>query len=412
MQSFPLIKKNLSVSFVVLRGGGGHYTTYHALRLIIQQQKLPWKISVTFADTIAERLGQANKSLDIYKLFGTTSDEFYDWILQNGWTWFYVFLMRLNKLLIKINYEAGVKILEEDWHKQQPDLVVSVVPFFNKALWESLQRVKPGTPLVTILTDFADCPSHYWIEPETENYVVCPTQKAVEQARDLGVDKKHIIKTSGLVVQPHFYQPQNLDRRIERQRLGLEPDCLTGLVLFGANGSQEILEIAKRLEKFPQIQLIFLCGRNQKVASTLSENQLSQKRFVTTFTEEIPYYMHLADFFIGKAGNVSISEALVMNLPVIVERNFATLPQEKYAAQWIQENEVGLTIPSFKKIDKAVEKFIQSENFHRYRENVAAFNNRAVFEIPNILNNILSTQEQRTATDNYLSKSNSKVINK
>ena len=41
--------------------------------------------------------------------------------------------------------------------------------------------------------------------------------------------------------------------------------------------------------------------------------------FVEGFTKEVPYYMRLSDFFIGKPGPGSISEALAMKLPVLVE---------------------------------------------------------------------------------------------
>lgn len=393
-------EKKVLINILVLRGGGGHYATYNALRSVVEQQQLPWELSVTFVDAmaspavgIAESSKEQNKSLDISKLLGTISDKFYDYIQKNGLGWIHLLTIHLHKLLIKLKHNLDVSLLEENWCKQQPDLVVSVVPFHNKALWESLQKAKLDIPVVTILTDFADCPPAYWIEPKTKNYLVCGTEKAVEQAQDLGVDEEHIIKTSGLVIHPRFYQPILCNRRIEREKLGLDPDCVTGLVLFGANGSKVMLEIAKRLEYFQQkLQLIFLCGRNEEVALALREHKSLHKRLVVTFTEDIPYYMYLADFFIGKPGNVSISEALVMKLPVIVERNFLTLPQERYAADWIQEKQVGITIPSFRNIHKAVEKFIEPENFARYRANVAAINNQAVFEIPDILNQILTTR--------------------
>ena len=388
------------INVLVLRGGGGHYATYNALCSVVEQQKLPWELSVTFVDAIAECAKEQNKTLDISKFIGTSSDKFYDQIQKNGWGWIHLLTIHLHKVLIKLKHHLDVSLLAENWCQQQPDLVVSVVPFHNKALWESVQKAKPDTPIVTILTDFADCPPAYWIEPKTKNHVVCGTEKAVEQARDLGVDRERIIKTSGLVIHPRFYQPILCDRRLEKQRLGLDPDCVTALVLFGANGSKVMLDIAKRLEYFQQkLQLIFLCGRNQEVALALRKNKNLQKRLIVTFTEDIPYYMHLADFFIGKPGNVSISEALVMKLPVIVERNFLTLPQERYAADWIQEQEMGLTVPSFRNIHKAIETFIEPENFARYRANVAAVNNQAVFEIPAVLNQILAIHHQSVASN-------------
>ena len=79
-----------------------------------------------------------------------------------------------------------------------------------------------------------------------------------------------------------------------------------------------------------------------------------------------------------------------MKLPIIVERNFLTLPQERYAADWIQEQEVGIAIPGFRHICQAVEKLIEPKNMAHYRANVAAINNQAVFEIPKIVNKIIA----------------------
>ncbi len=107
------------------------------------------------------------------------------------------------------------------------------------------------------------------------------------------------------------------------------------------------------------------------------------------FTSEIPYYMHLADFFVGKPGPGSISEALAMRLPVIVECNAWTLPQERYNTEWIREREVGVVLKSFRDIDAGLGELLEPANFTRFRSNAAAIQNRAVFEIPDILDSLL-----------------------
>lgn len=393
-------KEKFLINVVTAEGGVGHYATCNAIRSIFQQSNTPYLISVTDISEIVNRLAKQKKTVNVYNLFGSSGEDFYIWLQKNNWTWLHPLQLRLDKLLTKLNYDVGVKVTEEYCREQQPDLVVSVVPVINKILWEGLQRAKPGIPLVTILTDFADCPPAFWLEPETGNYFVCGTEKAVKQARSLGVREERIIRTSGMVIHPRFYEPIECDRRTERQRLGLDPDCITGLVMFGGNGSKVMLEIAKRLECFKEkLQLIFICGRNEELAKALRESQGIQKRFVISFTEDIPYYMYLADFFIGKPGNISITEAMTMNLPVITERNVFTLTQERYCAEWIQHKEVGLVIRSFRNIQQAVEKFLEPENLARYRANIAAVNNRAVFEIPNILQQILANNYQTTVTE-------------
>ncbi len=81
-----------------------------------------------------------------------------------------------------------------------------------------------------------------------------------------------------------------------------------------------------------------------------------------------------------------------MKLPVIVERNAWTLPQERYNAEWIVQNQVGLVLPNFREIAKAVAELLQPENYSRFRAAAEAQNNRAVFEIPDILEKIMESK--------------------
>ena len=92
----------------------------------------------------------------------------------------------------------------------------------------------------------------------------------------------------------------------------------------------------------------------------------------------------------AKAGPGSISEAIAMHLPVVVERNAWTLPQERYNTEWILEKQVGVVLPSFRAIDAGLRELLDARNFTRFQANAAAIMNRAVFEIPEILARLLN----------------------
>ena len=51
--------------------------------------------------------------------------------------------------------------------------------------------------------------------------------------------------------------------------------------------------------------------------------------------------------------------------------------------------QVGVVLPSFREIDRGLAELLEPVNFARYRANAAAIKNRAVFEIPEILNSLL-----------------------
>ncbi|MDJ0795218.1 MAG: glycosyltransferase [Calothrix sp. MO_167.B12] len=407
MSHLPLYLRNvesnqkIKVNILTTRMGGSHYAAVNALCAMIEQQGRPWEIRITDIDQILDCASDHNLIFDpVKKLLGIPAYQMWNQILQKGWTWLQSPLLLLLKLLIKLYHQSLIKIFEGYWQQEQPDLVVSLVPLYNRSVWEGLQRVKPRTPYVTVLNDFVDCSPNFWFEPKINSYVVCGTEKAVEQAHCLGVAPGRIFPSSGMIIHPHFYEPIVAERRTSREILGLDPDCLTGLVLFGGQGSMVMLDICQRLERFRyKLQLIFICGRNEKLAKALHQSQSKLPRFVTTFTKDIPDYMHLADFFIGKPNSPSISEALAMKLPVVVERNLSNFVSDKYNTQWVQEKQVGLVIPSFRHIDRAVEKLLQPGALKTYRANIAEVNHRAVFEVPDILQKILQRTYQTTSSN-------------
>jgi 1,2-diacylglycerol 3-beta-galactosyltransferase len=113
------------------------------------------------------------------------------------------------------------------------------------------------------------------------------------------------------------------------------------------------------------------------------------RSFVEGFTTQVPFYMSISDFFVGKPGPGSVSEAVAMRLPVIVERNAWTLPQERYNAEWVLEKHVGLVVQGPHQIPAAVKTLLERGNLARFRVCAAAIRNRAVYEIPGILRRIV-----------------------
>jgi UDP-N-acetylglucosamine:LPS N-acetylglucosamine transferase len=157
-----------------------------------------------------------------------------------------------------------------------------------------------------------------------------------------------------------------------------------------------MVDITKKLDAADSgVQLILICGHNQELAAELKNLKTKKPIAVVGFVENVEYYMALADFFIGKPGPGSISEALQLHLPIIVECNSATLPQERYNAEWVAEKGYGVVVPSFQKIAPGVRLLLQNENVTRFRRNVGSYSNRALFEVPVILENLLQRNEAR-----------------
>ena len=210
--------------------------------------------------------------------------------------------------------------------------------------------------------------------------------------RDGGRAALHYDDPAGVVGQPGRLLERRPGRERERARLGLHPGRPTGLVLFGGEGSMEMVKIARALDRARSpVQLILLCGRHQRAAEELRAMHPRIPMLVEGFTRDIPRYMELADFFIGKPGPGSISEALAKGLPVIVQRNAWTLAHERYNAAWVEERQVGVAAGCAREIPAAVEKLLDPARYPRFRERALATRNAAVYEIPPLLERILAT---------------------
>jgi 1,2-diacylglycerol 3-beta-galactosyltransferase len=380
------------LTIVYHHAGGGHRSAAEALKATLSGQEHPWDVTLLDIQELLDPLDLIRRAT------GLRIQDTYNLILRKGWTRFTPQLLVVLQGTIRLYHSPIVKALRAYWAERPADLVLSVIPHFNREIADSLRPLRtsaPGTkaPFVTLITDFADYPPHFWIERESE-YIIAGTERARQQALSIGHAADHVFQTSGMILKPKFYEKTSVDVVAERKRLGLEPDCPTGIVLFGGHGSQVMVDITRKLNQAGSgVQLILICGHNQKLAAKLKTLPTRKPIAVVGFAQNVQYYMALADFFIGKPGPGSISEALQFHLPVIVECNSRTLPQERYNAEWVTENGYGIVVPSFKQIAPAVQRLLQSTTFDEFRRKTNAYSNRALFEVPAILEQCV----QRTA---------------
>ena len=376
----------VKVDFIYFDAGGGHRAAATALRQVVEQQGRGWEVRLV-------NLQEVLDAIDVFrKLTGLRLQDVYNLMLKKGWTLGSPQLTVAMHAVIRAFHGKAVRVLQEFWRERRPDMVVSLVPNLDRALCESLGKALPGTPFVTILTDIADYPPHFWME-EQEQHFICGSQKAVEQARAMGHPPEKVHRVSGMILNPRFYEIAQLspeERAAERAKLGFRPEEPVGLVLFGGEGSSVMFEVARRLNNR---QLLMICGHNTRLRQKLQGMAHEAPLFVEGFTKEIPRYMQLADYFIGKPGPGSVSEAIAMRLPVIVECNAWTLPQERYNAEWIREMGVGIVLKNFRGIATAVDQLLEPEAYRKFREATARLENRGVFEIPDILERIAAERK-------------------
>jgi hypothetical protein len=394
--------------------GGGHRNAMNALKDVLAERYPAWRVKTVDLQELLEPIDLIHKitqkilSPRLRHILKTIvphlpirpicSQDIYNAALKRGITRGARTLLALLQIFIEGHAAKIDLLMRSHWQNPQnekPDLVVSVIPNFNKLIFRALKRVFPYVPYVTIMTDMVDIPPHFWMEDQ-DQFLVCGTIKAFEQAKKTRFyNPEKLFAVSGMILKSSFYAPSEKASPTHRD-IGLLSDLPTALIMFGGNGSSISEIIVDQLEKAELgVQTIVICGHNRKLYDSL---QGRKNCHAVGFVSNVPDYMRLADIFIGKPGPGSISEALHMGCPVIIECNAATLPQERPNVAWILENSVGIAVKSFKRgIVPSVRSMIDDlESFQRNIKNNIP-ENRAIYESADILNQILKTASQRSS---------------
>jgi len=374
------------VDLVWFNAGGGHRAAVEALAQVVQVQGWPWQVrKVNLTEVI-------DPSALFRRITGIEPEDLYNKRLASGFTLGLAQELKLLQGLIRISHAALVQRLARHWATTQPDLVVSLVPNFNRALHDSLAQARPHAPFVTVLTDMADHPPHFWVEPGLQQHVVCGTEHARQQALAAGCAPSRVHRCSGMILRPEFYFPPPMDRVAERRRAGLDAHTPTGVVLVGGTGSRVMKRIAQAL---PERPLILLCGRNAALAEELRALPQRAPRIVVGYSPDVARWMQLGDYFIGKPGPGSLSEAVQKGLPVIVTRNAWTMPQERWNTDWVQTHGLGVVKRSFSEVAQAVDEVVAA--LPAFQARLRRMDNQAVFEIPHILHDVLQAKRAQQA---------------
>ena len=173
------------ITIVFFDAGGGHRSAAEALKAVLESQARPWQVELLNLQELLDRLDV------LKKLTGLRIQDGYNLILRRGWTRLTPQLLPVLRSVLRVYHAQTVKVLVEYWRAHPADLVLSVIPHFNRAMAESIHKAMPSARFVTLITDLADYPPHFWIEKQSE-YLICGSEKAQEQAFAQGHPSNHV----------------------------------------------------------------------------------------------------------------------------------------------------------------------------------------------------------------------------
>lgn len=185
---------------------------------------------------------------------------------------------------------------------------------------------------------------NFHLYPEVDFYYVPPDYSVVAtSAFSHNFHSRFMI--TGIPISPAFWKERN---QMElRKELGLSPDKFTVVISFGGKGLNADKHIGMLHELFDlplPVQFLIIAGENhifrKRVENALNPKKSYGKVKVFGFVENMADILTASDMFIGKAGGLSLSEALSRGLPIAI---IESLPgQEDYNTNLIIRNKLGL----------------------------------------------------------------------
>ncbi len=317
--------------------GGGHRASAEALKAAFNE-RFPLRFQVDIVDLWRNHtFWPVNRLPNAYRFIATDTPRFYRLLYEVGDR------PVVSRSMMDVISRVLKRPISRAFETYNPDLVVSVHPLMQDVPLAVLRAMGKAIPFVAVVTDLVSIHAT-WFEPEVTLCFV-----ASEEARQLALRsglQPHQVRLSGLPIRPAFAQ-ENRSRETIRAELGLAADIPLVLLVSGGEGMGPVAEIAAAVARrlapigadHPLGQLAVVCGWNTKLHQDLLNRKWPVPVAVNRYVDNMPQWMHASDMIITKAGPGTISEALIVGLPIVLSGH---LPgQEEGNVPWVLQHRVG-----------------------------------------------------------------------
>ncbi|WP_165452553.1 MGDG synthase family glycosyltransferase [Paenibacillus thalictri] len=247
----------------------------------------------------------------------------------------------------------GKKKLKEKLERDRPDAVICTFPF--GAVPELCSRL--GIAAYTIVTDFTM--HSRWIQPKMDKYYVA-TEELMHQLVSNGFGREQI-EVSGIPIRPVFEESA---LECNPYRSVFDPTRKLILILAGSYGVLgNVDEMIQQLQQIEDVQLAVVCGRNAKLLQKLNEKVAGTNHIhIFGFVEDIHHLMLLSSCIVTKAGGLTLSEALALEIPIFIYKPFAG--QEKENALYLQNKHLAFVSDHTEALARQIEQFLSEEIYN------------------------------------------------
>ena len=364
--SYP-INKNSSkkiphILIITTDAGGGHQSAVRSLTAGINELS---DNGVTYTiEKLINIIGPLGKAV------GVIFETFYNFGIQKGFYWVepivYFFLDGLPDA--KYITKLPLKPLSNFLRKVKPDVLVSVMHGVTEGFLNAEKIVKPDkhVPIILVVTDPINI-RKTWVSPLAD-LVIVATEEGKQFCLSYGVPEEKI-KIVGLPLDPQFKNDDTEEEKEAiRAKYNIRKDLFTVLLMMGGPGSKNIHIFSNLINDSDlPVQVIACCGKDNLLKSIM-DNIASKSKIPIiplAYTTEIPVLMSVSDVLVTKPGPGTIVEAVVKDLPVIIDDTASyTMWQERGNVTYVEKNEIGKVIHKKEDLIPTIKELIENKELY------------------------------------------------
>lgn len=271
-----------------------------------------------------------------------------------GWSYYWTRNMKSDNAVFKWIHKLGVKTLAAIIQNEKPTAIISTFPYGG--ITEYLKKQELSIPTFTVITDFTL--HNRWIHWIPDHYFV-----AAEYLKQMMISRgipHEQITVSGIPIRRQFEQtPKGNAYGDGGQR--------SVLIMSGSYMTfHHMIQLINDLLLISGVKIHVVCGKNKKLKHTLELRYRGIENLnLYGFVEQIHELMNLSSCMITKAGGITLSEAIHVNIPILIFNPLAG--QEKENADFLAGKEIAIVSRDIKQLCAQTRDLLMN---HRKREDM------------------------------------------
>ena len=227
--------------------------------------------------------------------------------------------------------------------KYEADIIICTHPFPCAAASYLKQSGEIDVPIATVMTDF--CIHQFWVYKNTDVYFTASSRLKQDLIAE-GIAAEKIFAT-GIPIGYKFRQ--SFDKDALFRKFSLDKNKPVILMMGGGLGMGGVKNALMQIEKLKtDLQILVVTGANVSLWSEINEYAQHSKHKITVwgYSHNIQELMAVSTVLISKPGALTVSEALAMELPMILhnpipgpEADNAKFIAENGAAVWVKHED-------------------------------------------------------------------------